>query len=224
MRSLILCLVLACVLSCATQRDEPRLDKVSPGQMLFGSPERLRLSGSFTPDVAVDLGSEAPPSLDNRFEVRIGSERAYDVRFLSRDALEATAPATLPPGRHDVTVTDAQGRSSTLPGALEVIDRGVHRLVFVTSMRSARPGEWTEPIRIELRDPSGQPAPTVIPRVLLITSDSETGRFVRRDSSQTAISWLKGSDFPPKPPPLGVAMTRMCAAGIPRVLASARCT
>jgi len=171
--------LLAWVLSCGSAPDTPRLQAVSPERAPFGSPERLRLSGSFAPDVAVDLGSEAPPSLDNRFEVRIGSERAYAVRFLSRDALEATAPATLPPGRHDVTVTDAQGRSSTLPEAFEVIDRGVHRLVFVTSMRSARPGDWTEPIRIELRDPSGQPAPTVIPRVLLITSDSETGRFVR---------------------------------------------
>ncbi|WP_375769696.1 hypothetical protein NR798_02080 [Archangium gephyra] len=172
-------LLLAWGLSCDPRPDTPRLQAVSPERTSFGSPERLLLSGAFTPDVAVDLGSEAPPSLENRFEVRIGPERAYAVRFLSRDALEATAPATLPPGLHDVTVTDSQGRSSTLPGAFEVIDRGVHRLVFVTSMRSARPGEWTEPIRIELRDPSGQPAPTAIARVLHITSDSETGRFAR---------------------------------------------
>jgi hypothetical protein len=167
------------VLSCDSRLAPPRLDQVSPEHASFGSPERLRLSGSFTPDVAVDLGSDAPPSLENRFEVRIGSERAYAVHFLSRDSLEATAPASLPPGRHDVTVTDAQGRSSTLPGAFEVIDHGVHRLVFVTSMRSAHPGEWTEPIRIELRGPSGQPAPTSTPRALRISSDSETGRFAR---------------------------------------------
>ncbi|HYO74452.1 MAG TPA: hypothetical protein VEU33_51090, partial [Archangium sp.] len=104
----------------------------------------------------------------------------------SRDTLEATAPSTLPPGRHDVTVTDAQGHSVTLPEALEVIDRDVHRLVFVTSMRAARPGEWTEPIRIELRDPSGQPAPTATPRVLRITSDSETGRFTRLEHEEEA--------------------------------------
>lgn len=171
--------LLACVLSCGSQQDTPRLQAVSPGRAPFGSPERLLLSGAFAPDVAVDLGSDAPPSLENRFEVRIGSERAYSVRYRSRDSLEATAPATLLPGRHDVTVTDAQGRSSTLSGAFEVIDRGVHRLVFVTSMRSARPGEWTEPIRIELRDPSGQPAPTAVPRVLNIRSDSETGHFAR---------------------------------------------
>jgi hypothetical protein len=178
--------LLAWVLSCGSAPDTPRLQAVSPEHAPFGSPERLRLSGSFTPDVAVDLGSQAPPSLENRFEVRIGPERAYAVAFLSRDALEATAPATLPPGRHDVTVIDAHGRSATLPGAFEVIDRGVHRLVFVTSMRAARPGEWTEPIRIELRDPSGLPAPTVLPRVLHITSDSETGRFVRLGQQQEA--------------------------------------
>ncbi|MFE8604435.1 hypothetical protein [Archangium violaceum] len=171
--------LLAWVLSCSVSPDTPRLQAVSPERTAFGTPERLLLSGAFAPDVAVDLGSETPPSLENRFEVRIGAERAYAVRFRSRDALEATAPATLPPGRHDVTVTDAQGRSSTLSGAFEVIDRGVHRLVFVTSMRAARPGEWTEPIRIELRDPSGQPAPTPTPRVLRITSDSETGHFTR---------------------------------------------
>ncbi|MFY0562891.1 hypothetical protein ACN28E_03520 [Archangium lansingense] len=179
MLPLTLALLLAWTLSCGTRQDTPRLEAVSPERVTFGSPERLRLSGAFTPDIAVDLGSDAPPSLENRFEVRLGSELAYSVRFLSRDTLEATAPATLPPGRHDVTVTDAQGRSSTLPGAFEVIDRGVHRLVFVTSMRSARPSEWTEPIRIELRDPEGQPAPTSTPRVLSLTSDSQTGRFVR---------------------------------------------
>ncbi len=171
--------LLAWVLSCDSRPDTPHLQAVSPGRASFGSPERLLLSGAFAPDVAVDLGSDAPPSLENRFEVRIGPERAYAVRYRSRDALEATAPATLPPGRHDVTVTDAQGRASTLPGAFEVIDRGVNRLVFVTSMRSARPGQLTEPIRIELRDAWGLPAPTATPLVLRITSDSETGRFVR---------------------------------------------
>ena len=178
--------LLAWVLSCGSSPDTPRLQGVSPERTAFGTPERLLLSGSFAPDVAVDLGSEAPPSLENRFEVRIGSERAYAVRFRSRDALEATAPATLPPGRHDVTVTDAQGRSSTLSGAFEVIDRGVQRLVFVTSMRAARPGEWTEPIRIELRDPTGQPAPTATPRVLSIRGDSETGRFARLGQEEEA--------------------------------------
>ncbi|HEX5747750.1 MAG TPA: hypothetical protein VFZ09_15995 [Archangium sp.] len=178
--------LLTWVLSCGAQPDTPRLQAVSPESTAFGTPERLLLSGSFAPDVAVDLGSEAPPSLENRFEVRIGSERAYAVRFRSRDALEATAPATLPPGRHDVTVTDAQGRASTLSGAFEVIDRGVHRLVFVTSMRAARPGEWTEPIRIELRDLSGQPAPTATPRVLRVISDSESGRFARLGQGEEA--------------------------------------
>ncbi|HYO66912.1 MAG TPA: hypothetical protein VEU33_12585, partial [Archangium sp.] len=121
--------LLTWVLSCGSTPDTPRLQAVSPERTAFGTPARLLLSGSFAPDVAVDLGSEAPPSLENRFEVRIGPERAYAVRFRSRDALEATAPATLPPGRHDITVTDAQGRASTLTGAFEVIDRGVQRLV-----------------------------------------------------------------------------------------------
>ncbi|WP_257460386.1 hypothetical protein [Archangium lipolyticum] len=171
------CLVLVCVLSCAPRQDVPRLDKVSPDQTLFGSPERLLLSGAFATDLAVDLGSDAPPSVENRFEVRIGPELATSVRLRSRDTLEATTPSTLPPGRHDITVTDAQSRSVTLHEALEVIDRDVQRLVFVTSMRSAHPDAWTEPIRIELRDPSGQPAPTSIARTLRIASDSPTGRI-----------------------------------------------
>ena len=40
-----------------------------------------------------------------------------------------------------------------------------------------------------------------------------TGRPVTRERCATTISWLKGSDFPPKPPPLGVAMTRIFAGG-----------
>jgi hypothetical protein len=191
MRLPALFLVLACVLSCATQREEPRLDKVSPGQMLFGSPERLLLTGSFVTDLVVDLGSDAPPSVENRFEVRIGSDLAYAVRLRSQDTLEATAPSTLPPGRHDVTVTDAQGHSVTLPEALEVIDRDVHRLVFVTSMRTARPDEWTEPIRLELRDPEGRPAPTSTSRTLRVSSDSITGRFLQHGRQQEPLEELE---------------------------------
>lgn len=183
--------LVACLLSCGPRSDAPRLEKVSPDHAFFGAPERLLLSGSFAPDLAVDLGSDAPPSLENRFEVRIGSERAYGVRFLSRDSLEATAPASLPPGHHDVTVTDAQGHASTLPGAFEVVDRTVSRLVFVTSMRSAHPDAWTEPIRLELRDASGLPAPTSTPRTLRITSDSSTGRFARLGGEASSAAELE---------------------------------
>lgn len=183
--------LVVCLLSCGPRSDAPRLEKVSPDRTMFGSPERLLLTGSFAPDLAVDLGSDAPPSLENRFEVRIGSELAYGVRFLSRDSLEATAPATLPPGHHDVTVTDAQGHATTLSAAFEVVDRSVHRLVFVTSMRSAHTGEWTEPIRLELRDLSGLPAPTSTPRMLHITSDSSTGRFARLGEEASARAELE---------------------------------
>jgi hypothetical protein len=44
------------------------------------------------------------------------------------------------------------------------------------------------------------------------------------ESFATTISWLKGSLLPPKPPPLGQAITRMWAGGISRTLASARWT
>src|SRR6218665_3998238 len=181
-------LVLACALACGSARGSPPADTVLPAQAPCGAPERLRLGGAFAPDLSVDLGSDAPPSLENRFEVRIGSERAYAVRFLSRDLLEATAPATLPPGRHDLTVIDAQGHASTLPGGFEVVDRGIHRLVFLTSMRSAHTGEWSEPIRIELRDGEDRPAPTSTPRVVRITSDSDTGRFARMGGDEPTPS------------------------------------
>ena len=177
MRACLLGLFVVALLSCGPRVDTPRLDKVTPASIPFGSPERLLLTGSFPPDLSVELGSGSAPSLENRFEVGIGPERAYAVRFLSRDTLEATAPATLPPGTHDLTVTDAQGRTTTLADAIEVIDPGVQRLVFVTSMRAAHPGEWSEPIRVELRDPSGRPTPTALPRTLHVTSDSSTGRF-----------------------------------------------
>ncbi|WNG32578.1 hypothetical protein F0U61_02355 [Archangium violaceum] len=183
--------VVVCVLSCGPRSDTPRLEKVSPERARFGAPERLLLSGAFSPDLAVDLGSKEPPSLENRFEVRIGPERAYGVHFVSRDSLEATAPATLPPGTHDITVTDAQGRSATLTGAFTVVDRDVQRLVFVTSMRSAHPEQWTEAIRLELRDPDGLPAPTSTPRTLRIASNSRTGRVALLAQEQTAQAELE---------------------------------
>ena len=52
----------------------------------------------------------------------------------------------------------------------------------------------------------------------------KTGRPHFIESLQTATSWLNGSLLPPKPPPLGVAITRMCAGSISSTLASARCT
>ncbi|QRK10662.1 hypothetical protein JQX13_11630 [Archangium violaceum] len=183
--------LLVCVLSCGTRSDTPRLEKVSPESGPFGAPERLTLSGAFAPDLSVDLGStKEPPSLENRFEVRIGPERAYGVQFVSRDSLEATAPATLPPGQHDITVTDAQGRSATLPGAFTVIDRDVQRLVFVTSIRWAHPEQWTEAIRLELRDDDGLPTPTSTPRTLSIASDSKTGLVALLGQEQTAEAEL----------------------------------
>ncbi|WNG43072.1 hypothetical protein F0U60_02410 [Archangium minus] len=183
--------VVVCVLSCGPRSDTPRLEKVSPERAWFGAPERLLLSGAFAPDLAVDLGSKEPPSLENRFEVRIGPERAYGVLFVSRDTLEATAPATLPPGQHDVTVIDAQGHSATLPGAFTVVDRDVQRLAFVTSIRSTHPEQWTEAIRLELRDGDGLPAPTSIPRTLHIESDSNTGLIALLKQEHTALATLE---------------------------------
>jgi hypothetical protein len=51
-----------------------------------------------------------------------------------------------------------------------------------------------------------------------------TGRPVTIESLATATSWLNGSLFPPKPPPLGQAMTRMREAGNSSTFVSARCT
>jgi hypothetical protein len=176
----LLWLAAAVVLACGDGSQEgPRLDEVSPARVFFGVPERLVLRGAFTPPLAVDLGDDTPPTLENRFEVHIGSQRGYAVRALTQQALEVTAPATLPPGLHDVTVTNERGQSSTLPGAFEVVDRTVQRLAFVTSMRTAYPDTWTEALRIELRDAEGLAIPTSAPRPLRVTSESPTGRFAR---------------------------------------------
>jgi hypothetical protein len=176
-------LALVGVLGCGPTPDgTPRLVRVLPASAFYGSSERLQLQGRFAPDLSVDLGSDAAPTLENRFEVRIGPASAREVRFLARDLLEATVPATLPPGQHDLTVTDAQGHTATLPGGFVVRERDGARLTFVTSMRSAHPGEWSDSIRLELRDAEDQPAPTFAPRTLRITSDSDTGRFGRRDT------------------------------------------
>ncbi|WP_309893795.1 hypothetical protein [Archangium sp.] len=174
----LLLLLVACVLACGGPRqDRLHVAEVSPSQAPFGASTSLLLRGLFAPDLVVDLDSDAPPTLENRFEVYIGPERAYAVRFRSRETLEATVPATLPPGVYDVLVKDAEGHGATLSGAFRVIDRDVHRLTFVTSMRSAHPDTWTEPLRIELRDAQGLPAPTSSPRRVVVTSNSPTGRF-----------------------------------------------
>jgi hypothetical protein len=176
----VLWLASAGVLACGdASREGPRLDEVSPARVFFGVPERLVLRGAFMPALAVDLGADTPPTLENRFEIHIGPQRAYSVRVLTQETLEATAPATLPPGSYDVTVTNERGQSTTLPGAFEVVDRTIHRLVFVTSMRSAYPDAWTEAIRIELRDDQGQAIPTSARRHLRVTSESATGHFAR---------------------------------------------
>ena len=173
-----LLLALVGLLGCGPTLDAtPRVEDVEPRRAFYGVPERLRLHGVFTPDLSVDLASDAAPTLANSFEVFIGTARASKVDILSRELLEATAPPTLRPGQYDLTVTDTQGHSATLPGGFTVVERDVDRLVFVTSMRSAPPGEWSDAIRLELRDPDNQPAPTVVSRTLRLTSDSGTGHF-----------------------------------------------
>jgi hypothetical protein len=49
-----------------------------------------------------------------------------------------------------------------------------------------------------------------------------TGRFVIVASFAATISWLNGSLFPPKPPPLGQAMMRMREGAIPSTFDVAR--
>jgi hypothetical protein len=173
-----LALALACTLSCVTPGEQLQLQDVSPHTVYFGVTERLLLRGTFSPDLAVDLDDpEASPALENRFTVKIGEVPAQAVTFRSRELLEVTSPASLPPGDHSLTVTDELGRSVTLPNALTVVDRKAHRLAFLTSMRSARPESWTQPIRLELRGADGQPVPTFLERQVVLTSDSSTGRF-----------------------------------------------
>jgi hypothetical protein len=185
----LLCLAAACALACGdTSSGVLHLSEVSPNRVPFGSPERLLLHGTFAPELVVELGSQAPPTLENGFEVHFGPERSYAVHLHSREALEATVPPTLAPGLHDVSVLDARGHSATLPAALEVIDRSAHRLVFVTSMRSAHPDTWTEPLRVELRDASGQTVPTFLERRVQVTSDSPTGRFGSPGSDEASAS------------------------------------
>jgi hypothetical protein len=175
----LLALAVACTLSCGiVPGDTLQLLEVSPNAVYFGTTERLLLRGDFSPDLAVDLDDpRAPPALENRFTVKIGEVPASTVTLRSREVLEITLPAILATGSHALTVTDGQGRSATLEDALTVSDRKTDRLAFLTSMRWALPGEWTQTIRLELRSNDGQTVPTYEAREVTFTSDSPTGRF-----------------------------------------------
>jgi hypothetical protein len=173
-----LALALACTLSCGMSRQELHLEQVTPSRVDYGARERLLLRGRFSPDLAVDLDDpEAAPTLENHFEVTVGGVLAQPVKIQSHEVLEATLPANLEPGTYDVTVTDGRGRSTTLAQALRVEDHEVTRLAFLTSMRSAHPGNWTESIHLELRSRDGLQVPTSRSRVVVFSSDSSTGLF-----------------------------------------------
>jgi hypothetical protein len=58
---------------------------------------------------------------------------------------------------------------------------------------------------------------------LLAVRQIFTGRPSISAALATTISWLNGSLLPPKPPPFGVAITRMCAGSSASTFVSARC-
>ncbi len=76
--------------------------------------------------------------------VRIGGRSAEEVKWFYEDRLEATAPADLPVGSHDVTVADG-GWQDTLPLAFTVQQAGAENAGWTTwtTANSELPGDQT---------------------------------------------------------------------------------
>lgn len=159
-----------------------RVDSVEPPRIPFGVESEVIVHGIFEPRLAVDLSQQGQTTLVDDFEVEVGGIPAKVVKRLQTDRLDVVLPKELPVGTQPVTVTDPRGQRVTLDAAVEVFAPAPTRVAFVTSMRAAETGTWTEPIRIGLLDSAGQLTVSPQPVRLQVTSDSPTGRLARAGS------------------------------------------
>lgn len=84
------------------------VEAVEPSSMDEGVPTEVTISGAeFHAGAAVDFGGY----------------RAGDVRVIDGGTIRTTVPAALPPGSHDVRVTNADGTSGVLPAGFTVRPR-----------------------------------------------------------------------------------------------------
>ena len=118
--SLLMCIAAVTVGCTETLPLPPRLDVVSPAEVIEGVGTTLVLKGRFHLMVRVSYRDEGRSKIDGNFLVRIGSTALQNVTYVDGATLEAQLPAAFAAGIYDVTVADPRGDTATLSGALTV--------------------------------------------------------------------------------------------------------
>lgn len=100
---------------------DPVVDTVEPPEVTYtGDAIPVAVLGRFEAVVKVDLDRGGDATIDDRFEVKLGTEAAASVRYRSERRLDLDLPPSLLPGLWTVEVLDPKGRRATREGALTV--------------------------------------------------------------------------------------------------------
>jgi len=172
------------------------LDSLTPREFSYAAdPVILQASGEFIPRLDLRLEDEAQPRLDERFTAQVGDVAVEDVRFLNSHSLEIHFhPRTMGGiGTYPLTVLDPRGLRATLENAVSLIVTQPTHLAVGRPPDKVSQGQWSKPIRVELRDDDGNASrfDGEGETTLSLSSNSPTGRFQLRGERSTQPSIIQ---------------------------------
>ncbi|MGI5860880.1 MAG: right-handed parallel beta-helix repeat-containing protein [Myxococcales bacterium] len=109
--------------ACVGEELFPRPLSVEPSSGPADAATRVVIRGEgLGPRPALDFSRRSESRLDTAYRAALGSTWLYDVKLREEGVLEATVPAGLAPGRHDLRVVDPSGREGYLAAAYEAFE------------------------------------------------------------------------------------------------------
>lgn len=184
---------------CGQPSAELKLDSVAPQQIPYGVSTRVRVQGSFVPRLSVDLSTQTATSLDDTFQVEVGtpevSVTASEVHFLGPDELEIVIPDGLTAGMQRMVVIDPRGQRAVLENAINVVTSPPTQIGFDRDFplpTTCLAGQWTvPPIHVTFLDANGQKAATTEDQTAVrVWTDSPTGELALDLAFSTGDPWL----------------------------------
>jgi cysteine-rich repeat protein len=96
---------------------------IDPNQGENSHPTPVLLKGDFVyAVVSVDLDSPESSTIAQRMTAKLGDFPLTDLNVSPKGGVSAVVPASMPPGKYDLTIVDAGGRSATLAQAFTVVE------------------------------------------------------------------------------------------------------
>ncbi len=177
--------VLLVIAGCASPRDlELGIDRVDPGVGRSNADVRIRIEGTFHLPLRSDLDGTTLAA--GRLAVTLDDVEATDVVWHGEQLIEATVPAGIAAGPHDVTVHLGEERA-VLPASYLVLGDAA-RLVFTTPPMSVSACTCTAAIDLEVRDAADQRVTVMTPTLVSLGADTPGVTFYPDATCSTAVT------------------------------------